>query len=151
MGKVTQLQLRHDLNASLPTLAEGELFVSTDTFKLSLGSVANGNMPIATACKKYKAKITANDTTAVITTIYENTLGATPTITGTGASFAITSTNNFTLNKTFAPSLSGYHTANSNAVPYGVEIISNDSVNYSTDYSVDGDDIIIDILIEVFF
>lgn len=37
-----QLQIRRDLEANLPILAEGELFLTTDTHHLYIGILTNG-------------------------------------------------------------------------------------------------------------
>ncbi len=74
-----QVQIRRGLNASIPTLAEGEYWFSTDLNQMFVGSTSNGNVPLVTASKKYKALLTQTGTNAPTASILENTLGGTPT------------------------------------------------------------------------
>lgn len=154
MAKITQLQLRRDLNASVPTLAEGELFVSTDTFKVTLGSVANGNMPLVTASKKYKALwLQEGGVQCTVVRTFEDTIGGS----WVGASSAlgamrITNTAKFTLNKTLVRVSNGYDEANNIAVAVGLSYPAI-NVNYFDCSLVPdlGDGIYILIEVEIFF
>ncbi len=139
------------LLSAIPSLGVGQTYFATDIYRLYVGS-ASGNLPLITASKKYKAKIEANDSSVSAVAVFENTLGGTPTFSGNSGTFSITLNSAFTYLKTLvlvnggsAPNnLPANYYCNYDNVPNRLDFI--------TDFAyIDGDTIIIDLSIEVFY
>lgn len=156
---------RAGLLSAIPALKDGQTYLATDTGVMYVGSTVNGNIPLGTASKKYKARWeVVPDDQSYILIEYENSIGGTFTLLATSnTEFTLTNSGKFTLGKTIAKA-NGWSVADESGFYISCKNLGkgqNDADNPSygdvsnlkfiSDYGLQGDPYSVLIEIEVFF